>query len=337
LERLIHADANLNEIGVIESFNLFDAQQHRNCDLADNTFSLEMSVGAWQEDKIMRGDYVYLDQTEFGGIVRSVTKNTSADTVTIKGVLWRGLLAMRIICPPENEAYLVYTDTELNTMIADVIGTDYAGLFQVSEESTGATVSYQFRYQTKLYGLSKALSLAGYSLSCVYDATLKKVITQARQCVDYSSYADISSDLGIGLTITAGRVDDYNHMIALGQGELTERMVREIWMLNGRIYYSKPSILAEKDIRSITFDYPNAESEDELLSSAESALLEYAPVSSAEVDLTQLQEELSLDLQLGDTILTVDRDLNLSETKTVSQRILTISADSGIQIRTEVD
>ena len=336
MERLIHADSNRAEVGVITDFSAYDAQIHHNCDLADNTFSLEMSVGAWQADKIMRGDFVYIDKSEFGGIVRSVTKNTTADTVTIKGALWRALLAMRIITPPAGQAYKVYENVELNEMIADVIGNDYVNLFQVPDTSTGATTSFQFRYQTKLAGLSKALLQAGYTLSCIYDATVQRVIVRARRCVDYSEYADISSDLGIGLSITSGRVDDYNHCIALGTGELTERMVREIWMLNGQIYTTRPAALLEADLRSMTFDYPNAESEDELLSAARDALLEYAAMSSAEIDLSQIQEDMNFDLQLDDTILTVDRDLNISATKSVSQRVLSISA-RGSTIRTEVE
>ena len=187
-------------------------------------------------------------------------------------------------------------------------------------------------YQTKLAGLSKALLQVGYTLSCEYDASIQRVKVKARHCIDYSDYADISSDLGIGLSITVGRVDDYNHCIALGTGELTERMVRELWLYNGTIYTEKPAALLEGDIRSMTFDYPNAESEDELLSSARDALLEHAPLTTAEIDLSQIQ----LDLQLDDTILTVDRDLNISATKSVSQRVLTIST-RGETIRTEVE
>lgn len=336
MERLIHADGNRVEVGIVTDFTAFDAQIHHNCELADNTFALEMSVGAWQADKIMRGDCVYIDKSEFGGIVRSVAKNTASDTVTIKGLLWRALLAMRIITPPAGQAYKVYANAELNEMIADVIGGDYVNLFQVPSSSTGVTTSYQFRYQTKLAGLSKALLQAGYTLSCIYDAAVQRVIVRARRCVDYSEYADISSDLGIGLSITLGRVDDYNHCIALGTGELTERMVREIWMLDGTVYTTRPAALLEADIRSMTFDYPNAESEEELVASAKDALLEYAAMSSAEIDLSQIQEDMKLDLQLDDTILTVDRDLNISTTKSVSQRILSISA-RGSEIRTEVE
>ena len=332
MEQLIHADRNRAEVGVVNDFTRFDAQIHHNCRLEDNTFALEMTVGAWQADKIMRGDYVYIDQSEFGGIVASVEKNTATDTVTIKGPLWRALLAMRIISPPEGEAYKVYTNAEPNAVIADVVGNDYVRLFHVPEIDTGVTMSCQFRYPTKLAGLSKALNAIGFTLSCIYDASAQHVILQARRCVDYSDYSDISPDLGIGMTVSAGRVDDYNHVIGLGQGELTERMVREMWMIDGRLYRTRPASLTETDLRSMTFDYPNAESEDELYSSMGDALLKYAAMSSAAIDLSELQ----IDLQLDDLITTIDRDLNITAKKSVSQRILTIT-DEGSTIRTEVE
>lgn len=332
MERLIHADSSRAEIGMITDFISFDAQIHNNCEISDNTFSLEMSIDAWKAERIMRGDYVYIDGSEFGGIVGSVNKNTGIDTVTIKGILWRALLAMRVILPPSGQAYRIFTGVELNRIVADIIENDYANLFRVSEESTGVSTSYQFRYQTKLAGLSKALLQSGYTLSCLYSASEQRVITNARRCMDYSDYADISPDLGIGMSITTGRIDDYNHCIALGTGELAGRMVREIWMVDGKIYKVRPAALTESSLRSMTFDYPNAESEDELLSSASDALLQYAAMSSAEVDLSQLQ----IDLQLDDKILTVDRDLGISEVKSVSQRVITID-QNGTTIRTEVE
>ena len=332
MERLIHADSSRIEVSMITDFISFDAQIHNNCEIADNTFSLEMSISAWKAEQIMRGDYIYIDGSEFGGIVGSVNKNTGADTVTIKGILWRALLAMRIISPPSGQAYRTFANAELNSIVADIVGNDYVNLFHVSEESTGVSISYQFRYQTKLSGLSKALLQAGYTLSCVYNAAEQHVITSARRCADYSEYADISPDLGIEMSITAGRVDDYNHCIALGTGELAERMVREIWMLDGKISKTRPAALTESALRSMKFDYPNAESEDELLSSAGDALLQYAAMSSAEIDLSQFQ----LDLQLDDKILTVDRDLGISAIKSVSQRVITIN-QNGTTIRTEVE
>lgn len=137
MERLIHADSSRIEVGMITDFISFDAQIHNNCEIADNTFSLEMSISAWKAEQIMRGDYIYIDGSEFGGLVGSVNKNTGADTVTIKGILWRALLAMRIISPPSGQAYRAFTNTELNSIVADIVENDYVNLFHVFRRKHG--------------------------------------------------------------------------------------------------------------------------------------------------------------------------------------------------------
>lgn len=331
MEQLIHADKNRSEVGVVTEYTQFDAQLHNNCLLADNTFALQLSIGAWRASKIMRGDYLYINGSEFGGIVKSVEKNTTTDTIIIKGAVWRALLAARIIQPPSGSAYRVYSNIDANAMIADVVNGEYGGLFIVPD-NTIKTLSAQFRYPTCLEGLSKALKENGLTLSCTYDAQQQRVVAQARAIVDFSDHSDISSDLGIGMEVASGRVDDYNHVIALGSGELEARMIRELWMVDGVVYQSRPASLSEADVRSFTFDYPNAESEAELIASASDALKEYAATASASIDLSQLQ----LSLQLDDQITTIDRDLAIAAKKSVAQRILTMTRD-GMTIETEVD
>lgn len=329
---LIHADANRAEIGIVQDYLKYNAQQHNNCNLADNTFALEMTIGAWKADKIMTGDYVYAPDTEWGGVVSSVKKNTASDAITISGCLWRALLAMRIIVPPSGAAYKVYTNTELNDLIADVVGNQFAGLFSFSSVDTGVTVSAQYRYNTVLSGLSATLKNAGYTLSCIYDQQTKKAQLSARQIVDYSDEYDISTDLCIDMITTSGRIDAYNHVIALGSGELENRTVIERWMVDGVIYTTQPASLTNANIRSMIFDYPNAESNEELAHSASEALLEYAATTQAEIDTSKT----TLTLMLDDKIAVIDRDLNISSGKTVAQRILTVDGN-GEKIQTEVE
>jgi hypothetical protein len=329
---LIHGDTNRAEIGIVRDFVSYDAQIHNNCNLADNTFSLKMSIGAWRADKIMKGDCVFVPDTEWGGIVSSVKKDTGADTVTVTGCLWRAMLSMCIIKPPAGVAYKVYENIELNALIADVVGLQQNTLFDISDVDTGVTTSTQFRYNTALYGLSSSLKKVGYTLACEYNAITQKAMLSARQIIDYSGEYDISTDLGIDITTMSGRVDDYNHVIALGSGELENRTVIELWMMNGIIYETKPDSMTDESIKSMVFDYPNAESDEELTASASNALLEHAATTSAEIDVSQT----TLNLLLDDFIMVIDRDLNISSGKTVAQRILKID-NGGEQIQTEVE
>lgn len=328
---LIHANADRAEIGVVSDFEKFDAQLHANCKIEDNTFALTMSLAAWNADKIMKDDFLYIDSTEFGGVVSSVEKDTGDDLVTVKGCLWRGMLAKRIIRPPAGQGYLTFENIELNAMISNVIGGMFGSLIEVSDANTGTTISAQFRYQTVLQGLSSALKKAGYTLSCIYEAIRQKAVLSARKITDYSDADDISPDLGIGMTTKAGRIDDYNHVIALGSGELEARTVIDLYMIDGKVYTARPASLPETALKSFVFDYPNAEDADTLTASATDALLGYAAESTAAVDTSQAQ----LDLLLDDVILVIDRDLSISQKKSVSQLLLTISS-SGEKIETEV-
>lgn len=328
---LIHADNSLTEIGVVQAFTRFTASINTNCQLSDNTFQLDLPLSSWKVNKILKDEYIYIPDTEFGGVVSSVRKDTVTGTVTIKGINWRGLLTKLIIEPPEGEAYKVFTNTNANTMIQS-IAEDYAGgLFFADPTQTAGLVSYQFRYQDALTGITKALNTIGYTMRCAYSQDEKKCELFAVAAYDLSESADISADAGARLVITDGRVDSYNHVIALGRGELAERTVKNLWYYNGTVTIGdRPAGLDESDVRTRVFDYPSAESENELIKSATEALLQSVPGTVAEVDL--LESELELD----DKILVFDRDLNTSSVKTVTSRTLTIDA-RGTRIETGVE
>lgn len=58
----------------------------------------------------------------------------------LRGDTWRGMLAYRIIEPPSGQDHLVLSG-ELNTVIRELIGDRFGGLFYVPEINTGITVS----------------------------------------------------------------------------------------------------------------------------------------------------------------------------------------------------
>lgn len=80
-----------------------------------------------------------------------------------------------------------------------------------------------------------------------------------------------------------------------------------------------------------TFDYPNAESRDELVKSAKKQLEALAPMRSIEMDTS----EMGVPLELGDLVSGRDRVTGLVTTKAISNVILTITA-SGEKLETKV-
>ena len=116
---------------------------------------------------------------------------------------------------------------------------------------------------------------------------------------DYSAEIEYSQDNKIDLTIRDNR-RGINHLICLGTGELTERMVRHLYVqedssIGTEQYY------AGLDERTAVYDYPNAEDENELLESGKEELKELASYQKLEMSVQDL------DLNIGDIVAGRDR------------------------------
>ena len=320
---IIHADAERHEIGFIQDFTKFDAEISQTPTLDRNQFVLTMDEDDYLESGITDGAFVYIPFSEFGGQVDEIKHASKQGQVTISGATWRGLLCRKIVEPTTGAAYLTINKTEPNKALQTLIGDRFGDFFDVGgEEIKGAVVSGEFRFQTLLDAIVSSFSDAHLEISCIYDNIQKKVRVFPRKVSDYSSLVDLSQDYG---------VSTYNHIIALGRGELTEREVVHLYRLeNGTITETSPGNLGLAD-RVTTFDYPNAESRDELVKSAKKQLEALAPMRSIEMDTS----EMGVPLELGDLVSGRDRVTGLVTTKAISNVILTITA-SGEKLETKV-
>ena len=109
---LIYTDANLNDIGILQGFTL---------DLAfgkdENDFQLTTTT---DNAVLVPGYYIYIDGTEYGGIIDSIEVDTSKGTVIYAGRTWQGILNSKVIEPPTGQAYrTVFGDA--NTVLGSLI------------------------------------------------------------------------------------------------------------------------------------------------------------------------------------------------------------------------
>ena len=321
---IIHADADRHEIGFIRDFKKFDAEISQTPKLDRNQFVLTMDEDDYLESGITDEDFVYIPFSEFGGQVDEIKHASKQGQVTISGATWRGLLCRKIVEPPTGAPYLTISKTEPNKALKMLIGDRFGDFFDVGgEEIKDAVVSGEFRFQTLLDAIVSSFSDARLEISCIYDNIQKKVRVFPRMVSDYSSLVHMTTKLG--------GVSTYNHIIALGRGELTEREVVHLYRLeNGTITETSPGNLGLAD-RVTTFDYPNAESRDELIKSAKKQLEALAPMRSIEMDTS----EMGVSLELGDLVSGRDRVTGLVTTKAISNVILTIAA-SGEKLETKV-
>ena len=167
-------------------------------------FSVKIARSYWTKD-MTYGNLVYIPDTEYGGIIGKVLTSTTLDYVELKGYTWRGRLAYKAIEPPSGRDYKVVSG-ELNKVLKALIEPEFDGLYVVSSEDTGVSVSnYQFdRYCTLLEGVTKMLTSVGYRLDIQHKrekGVPGYVLIRAVPIVDYSDQIELSKDCGLNYTM----------------------------------------------------------------------------------------------------------------------------------------
>lgn len=332
---LIHSDATLKELAFLRDFDSFDAvvSQEVKAKLEDNSFSLTVSDRLWKSEPIRIGHYIYASGTEWGGQVEKIRHNTASKQVTVSGVTWRGALYRKVIVPPAGQNYLTITNKEANAAMRDIIGTQMGGAFSISTASSGVTIaSKAFRYTNMLLGVEEMLEARGAALSISFLQQTKKATLSARAVVDYSDSIDLSQDYGIDMVTTLGGYDRFNHIIALGAGELEDRDILHVYRLDdGTLTTQQPAWHGTAADHVRTYDYTNPEDIDKLREGAEKILIENAPQNTVEID--PRVDELSL--LLGDIVGARDRLTGMVAKVTVVGKALKMDS-KGIRTETKV-
>lgn len=289
---VILANSDLRELGAVKDANLaVDLNGNRN-------FSLQIARSYWRPE-LTFSSLIYILGTEYGGIIGEVLTDTTLDYVELKGLSWRGRLAKKIIGPPAGSDYKTVSG-ELHTIMKELIEPEFDGLFVVSQEDTGVTVSnYQFgRYCTLLDGLNKMLKSKWYRLKLSFQREQNEpgyLYIEAVPITDFSNQIELSRDCRLNYTMDDKR-DGVNHLIVTGKGELQDRNILHLYVQeNGEIgteqYYT--------GIQEVAEVYENTSTEtDELMSAAEDRLRSLAGKKTFRMDVAKL----GLDVGIGDIV-----------------------------------
>ncbi len=331
---LIHADAARQEIAVVRDMQSFDAEISIQADAeeAANSWQLRMGADSWEADPIQKGHYLYIDGTEWGGPVEKIAHNTREGVITLSGCTWRGMLRRKVICPPAGKAYLIFTSVPVKKLLQGVVLPQLGELFSVSDQQADGLLSASFRFEPMLRGLQRVLGDNGLGMDVLYSSAKRTAEIHTRHLQDYTNSIDLSQDYGMDMVTASGSLTGYNHLVALGRGELTERTVIHLYRLaDGSIIRTRPAWSGTLAERSVVYDYPNAETEEELLKDATAKLQEYAPTDSLELDAS----ELDIPAKLGDIVGARDRVTGMAGRAPITGMILKMS-DSGITIEKRV-
>lgn len=262
---------------------------------------------------------LYIPHTEFGGMVEYRSEQTDSGYVTYRGYTWRGLLSRWVLMPPTGSDYRVVSG-DANDIIRSILADTLGGMFYVPETASGLTLTtYQFPlYCTVHDGLEQMLESNGYRLYIhaekVAAATPVRVYVEAVKSTQVSG--TFNEDSRLLLTYTENRMG-INHLICGGKGDLQERLIVHLYAdKDGNI--SQTQTITGEGERQAFYDYPNAQSEQDLIDKGTVKLK--ALMSSKSLSIASGTTE---NLEIGDTARGTFPDGSVV-VKPITKKILTV-------------
>lgn len=302
-------NSNLEDIGVLMEYDL---------DLAfgtdENDFECQILSSA---HCCQPGWFLYIENTEYGGIIDSIEVDTGGGMLTYKGRTWHGMLDSKVLEPDSGQAYLTVTG-EANTIIASLLSRiGLSGLFEASSASSNITINnYKMnRYVTAYKGITKMLDSVGAKLRVVF--TGGKVVLSAvlKQKADQDDEID-SDQIDFVMEKNYRTV---NHLVCLGKGELEDRTVIHLFTdAEGNI--SKTQTFFGVDEYMQVFDYPSAETEEELISSGTDRLKELQELSEVSVEC----DDSSDNFDVGDVVSAYDNTTGMAVSAVIEKKVVSV-------------
>lgn len=307
---LIYTDESHEDVGVLHDYT-FDLAFGSN----ENDFELTLDVS---NHCCTPNCFVYIEGTEYGGIIDKMKVSTKDDKLIYMGRTWHGILASKVLVPDSGKSHLTVSG-DANDVIETLIKRmGLVDLFESSTDRSKLVVSnYSFdRYTDGYSGICKMLASVGGKLKFAFKNG--KVILSAHPLVDYSQDEQFDNDQ-VEMTIEQ-MTNVTNHLICLGSGELENRQVIHLYADGAGNISDKQTFTGLQEIISV-YDYANAESLDELRKGGIDKLKEYANKSKVQMDFPS--EELIYDV--GDIVGAKEITTGAFAREKIGKKIVTIS------------
>ena len=308
---LIYANNNKEDIGVMKNYT-FDLAYGYD----ENDFELKTNIN----NHVCEPGYIlYIEGTEYGGIIDSIRVKTSSEELYYMGKTWHGILQSKILEPDTEEDYLM-CDGEANKVLESLIERmGLADLFKASDSISGITINNykMYRYINGYEGIKKMLSSVGGKLKIYFQDGF--VVLSAETLIDYSTDEEFESSQ-IDFDVKK-HYKPINHMICLGKGELKDRTVIHLYA-DSKGNISRSQTLFGLDEVTSVYDNANCESDEELEQGGRDALQEAWTSDSLEVSF-----EPDKTYDIGDIVGARENITGIFVSKEVSKKIVTIQND----------
>lgn len=292
---------------------------------AIQTFALDMAFGSDEQNfeasfsvpQLSGGELLYIDGTEYGGVIDSVTQSTETDVTVYKGRTWHGMLAGKVVKPPANQDYYTLSG-DANACIRSLLS--YVGLNSVlTGRSTASGInisSYKFDRFTNAYsGLLRMLNSADAVLRIERHDGITELWAGQRATISDEADSDI-----MDFSIT----DSYrvpNHLVCTGEGELQDRVVVDIYAdASGNV--STTQTLTGVDEIAKVYDYNNADAA-ELTTKGIAELRKYQQGGGADITVNTRG-----DWHIGDKLQVRDNRTGTVIVSTIAKKI--VKVENGV-------
>lgn len=305
---MIYTNAQHEEQGVLLEYEM---------DLAigadENDFELTLAA---ESHCCEGGSLVYMEGTEYGGIVDALRSKTDTAEVIYTGRTWHGMLNSKVIEPDAGEDYYVVSgdaNVILSTLI-DRLG--LSGLFSVSGAASGiAVTNYQFhRYCGGYDGICRMLAAHGAKLKIEWKD--RAVHLSAVPITDNSSCELMPEDAVLDVSKTFRTV---NHLICLGQGELSERTVIHLYADTAGNIGTEQVITGLDEITDV-YENTTAASSEELEELGRAKFKEL--LKAVNIDASLDTENDTYDI--GDIVGAIDEVTGASFAAEVTKKVVTV-------------
>lgn len=270
---LIYMNAYREDVGVVQDYKLDLAYGYD-----ENDFELVVSM----KNHICRAGFIlYIEGTEYGGIIRKIRVKTEEKEIHYIGDTWHGILNQKILEPDAGQDYLI-CNGEANSILDMLVRrTGLSDLFCADKDDSGITIkNYKMNRYVSLYnGICKMLDAVDAKLKIQFQNRL--VVLSVEKKVDFSQDDEFDSSQ-IDFDVEKN-YQPINHVICLGRGELAEREVIHLYAdVKGNISHTQTQFgLSEL---AVTYDNTNCESAEELEKGGKELLTELWNQDSLQVN-----------------------------------------------------
>lgn len=263
------------------------------------------------------GNYILND--DIGGVIDGYKIDTSDNSVVYHVLTWRGILDKKIIPMDTGQDYRQVD----KSLLADCINRNCDGVLKAKTEEIVCPNTLEVRYQSYLdvFNMIDNEVEDGAILNFYYDCDDGCIYVSNNQTNSIDEPIEISNDTNISLVVKEQY--DYNHIIALGSGQLGNRDVLELYYNDDGTITIHPKNY-DKSLKTYVYDYSNVESYDELKKAAIKKLGEIAVIKETHVDI------LSGDYRINEVIHVREYTTHFDEQIKISQKIYTGAIERGI-------